>query len=184
MSGKTLLGVLVTGVVLFMFGFAYWALNPLPYQAWNEVADPAASQAAAAELFPEDGVYFLPGQGNDPEALKLMETGPSVYVTIDHSPMPGPDPVALGMGLVHNIFSALLLVFVLSAVAGLSNRISRSMIIGVVAAFVINGSEIIWWQQPFNWVIHQMIYYVAYFGVAALVLHFFLDPPQAADAEA
>ena len=178
MTGKSFLGAVVTGLVLFIFGFLFWAINPLPYQAWNEVDDVAAAQQAAAKIFPEDGMYFLPGRGNDPEAMKLLETGPSVFLTIDHSPSAGADPAALGMGLLHNVFSAILLVFVLGRVAGLVPRISRAMIIGVVAAVVINGSEIIWWQQPFSWVVHQMIYYVIYFGLGAAVLHYFLGEPE------
>ena len=178
MTTKAFLGAVLTGLVLFVFGFIYWAANPLPYAAWNDVADPAEAQAAAAALFPEDGVYFLPGPTNDPEALKLLETGPSVYVTIDHTPVAGPDPLALGMGFLHNVFSALLLVFVLSGISGLVPRVSRALIVGIVAVFVINGSEIIWWQQPMSWVMHQMIYYIVYFGIAAVILHYFLPDPN------
>jgi len=177
MTGKTLLGVVVTGIALFMFGFVYWAVNPLPYSAWNDVDDAAAMQTAAAKLFPESGVYFLPGAGNDPEALKLLETGPSVYVSIDHTPTPGSDPVALGIGLLHNIASALLLVFLLKGAASLGAMVQRSLGIAVVAVFIINGSEIIWWQQPFNWLVHQMIYYLIYFALGAAILSFFLPKP-------
>ena len=178
MTTKSFWGAVLTGLVLFVYGFIYWAVNPLPYLAWNDVDDMAATQSAAAQLFPEDGVYFLPGAGNDPEAMKLLETGPSVFLTIDHSPVAGPDPLSLAMGFMHNVFSALLLVFVLSGVSGHVARITRAMIIGVVAAFVINGSEIIWWQQPVNWVAHQTIYYIIYFGIGAGVLHYFLDEPD------
>lgn len=179
MNTKSMLGALVAGLVLFVYGFIYWAVNPLPYMVWNDIADPAAMQAAAAELFPEDGVYFIPGAGNDPEAIKLLETGPSVYVTIDHSPVAGPDPFALATGLLHNIFSAFLLTFVLASIAGLGRRVIRATILGVIAVFVINVSEVIWWQQPFDWIMHQMIYYLIYFALAALVLHFFMSTPAA-----
>ena len=180
MSGKTMLGVLVTGLVLFLFGFIYWAVNPLPYQVWNDVADPAAAQAAMSETFPEDGIYFIPGQPNDPAAAELMKTGPAGFVIMDHAPAAGVDPVALGVGLLHNIFSAALMVWVLLGISGLVNRITRALIIGLVATFVINGSEMIWWWQPFEWQIHQIIYYLIYFGLAALVLHRFVPEPETA----
>ncbi len=182
MSGKTILGGFVAGLALFIFGFIYWAVNPLPYAAWNEVSDPAAAQAAAAEWFPEDGMYFLPGPGNDPQALELLKTGPSVFLTIDHSPSAGADPAALGLGFVHNIFSAFLIIYLIQGVSGLSGRVSRAVMVGIIASFVINVSEIIWWQQPLNWVIHQMIYYLFYFAIAAAVLHFFLPDPEVAEA--
>ena len=109
MSSKTIVGIGVTGLVLFVFGFLYWGINPLPYMSWQPVADVSAAQAAAAELFPEDGIYFLPGPTNDPENVKLLETGPAVYLTIDHSPVAGVDPGALGIGFLHNVASALIL---------------------------------------------------------------------------
>ena len=181
MTGKSILGALLTGVALFVFGFLYWAVNPLPYTAWNVLDDPAAAQAATAKLFPQDGMYVVPGGGNDPRALQLLETGPLVFLTIDHSPAAGPDPASLGVGLLHNIASAFLLVLLIRGVSGgLTARVGRAALVGVVAAFVINGSEIIWWQQPFNWMIHQAIYYVLYFALGAAVLNFFLPEPEAA----
>ena len=182
MSAKTTVGVLVTGLVLFVFGFAYWAVNPLPYSAWNEVSDIAAAQSGAAALFPEDGIYFLPGRGNDPAVQQFMDTGPSVYLTIDHTPTSGADPVAMGLGFVHNVLSALLIVLLLRSVSGLGPRVGAGALVGVVAAFVINGSEVIWWQQPFSWIVHQMIYYVLYFAIGAAVLGFFTA--EAAEAKA
>jgi hypothetical protein len=180
MPTKTILGIVVTGLVLFVFGFLYWGINPLPYAAWNEVNDVAGAQATAARLFPEDGAYFLPGPTNDPEAVKLLETGPSVYVTIDHTPVAGVDPAALAVGLLHNIASALVLVFVLSGVVGLTPRLARALLVAIAAVFIINGSEIIWWQQPFEWIVHQMVYYLVYFALGALVLNFFIQDPETA----
>ena len=178
MSGKTILGALVAGFVLFIFGFIYWGVNPLPYAAWNNIDDPAASQAAVAELFPEDGVYYVPGGGNDPEAMKLLETGPAAMLTIDHSPAAGPDPAALGMGFVHNVLSALLLVLLLSGLSGMGEMVKRALMVGVVAAFIINGSEVIWWLQPINWIVHQVIYYLLYFVIGAAVLSFFVPKQE------
>lgn len=175
MQVKAMLGVLLTGIVLFMFGFLYWGVNPLPYKAWNSVEDPAAVQSAAGELFPQDGVYFIPGPGNQPEALKLLETGPAMLLTIDHSPVAGPDPRALAMGLVHNILCAALLLLGLSKVSGPGGYVGTSTLIGICACFVINGSEIVWWMQPLAWITHQVIYYLLYFALAGFVLSFFLS---------
>lgn len=182
MSAKTAIGVIVTGLVLFVFGFVYWAVNPLPYMAWNQVSDVAAAQSAAALLFPEDGLYFLPGPGNDPAAQELLKTGPAVYLSIDHSPSLGADPASMAVGFVHNLLSALLLVFLFRGVSGLSARLGAGVLVGVVAAFVVNGSEVIWWQQPLNWIIHQMIYYVLYFAIGAVVLGKFVSDSQAAES--
>jgi len=179
MTGKSILGAVVTGFVLFMFGFVYWAISPLPYTSWNEVDDVAAAQATAAQLFPLDGIYHLPGAGNDAESQKLLETGPSVFVTINHSPASGADPASLAIGFVHNVLSAGLIGLAIVGVAGLRPRINRALMIGVLAVFVINGSEVIWWEAPVGWLAHQIIYYLIYFALAAVVLNYFL--PRADD---
>ena len=178
MTGRQILGIAVTALALFVFGFLYWAMNPLPYAAWNAVEDAAAAQATAQALFPEDGLYVLPGPGNDPEALKLLETGPLVYLAIDHSPSVGGDPAALAQGFVHNLLSALLLFFVFRGLADTGARLRSALLLGVAAVFVINGSEIVWWAQPAGWVVHQAIYYLLYFVIAALVLGPFLGSPE------
>ena len=179
MTIKSILGSVVTALVLFVFGFLYWAVNPLPYATWNEVENPAAAQASAAQLFPEDGTYFLPGPGNDPEALKLLENGPAVFLTIDHTPAAGADPIALATGFLHNLLSALALAYLLTHISGLANRLKLSVAIGVLGVVVINGSEIVWWLQPVSWIAHQAVYYLIYFGLAAWVLNFFLPRDSA-----
>ncbi len=180
MGGKTILGVVVTGIVLFFFGFLYWGVNQLPYATWNTVTDPAVAQTTAASLFPEDGVYFLPGPGNDPEAAKLLETGPSVMLTIRHTQ----DQMAMqfGLGVVHNILSALLLVIVLKGVVGTGAMITRALLVGFVAGFVILGSNIIWWMQPISWMFFHLVYYLIYFALGAWVLSFFLPKAETASA--
>jgi len=174
MQIKSILGVVLTGVALFLFGFLYWGVNTLPYQAWNSVADPAAAQTAASTLFPDDGIYFVPGPTNEPATLKLFETGPAFFVTIDHTPIAGPDPAALAMGLVHNILAAGLLLLVLSRLSGMGSPVATSIVIGLCACFIINGSEIIWWMQPVGWIIYQVVYYLIYFAIAGFLLGYFM----------
>ena len=178
MFAKRVIATVVTGLVLFVFGFVYWVVNPLPYTTWNQVSDVAATQSAAAALFPEDGLYFLPGPGNDPAAQELLKTGPSVYLSIDHSPTSGADPASMALGLVHNLLSALLLVWLLGSVSGLGARLGAGALLGLVAAFVINGSEVIWWQQPLDWIIHQMVYYILYFAIGAAVIGKIVGDPR------
>ena len=179
MNIKLISGSIVTAIVLFIFGFIYWAINPLPYQSWNQVEDPVSAQKLAAELFPESGLYFLPGPGNDPEAVKLLETGPAVFLTIDHSPVAGPDPAALAIGFFHNIVTVLLLSLLLSKATTLGSRLQLAGLVAVLAIVVINGSEFVWWMQPVSWIVHQAVYYLAYFLIATCILHRFL-PTKAA----
>ncbi len=176
MSGKSILGAVITGIALFFFGFLYWAINPLPYQTWQPVSNPAEVQAVAAGLFPNDGMYGIPGPGNDAAALELFEKGPSLFVFIDHTPTAGGDPLEMAKGLIHNVLSALLLLFLFRVAPSLASW-QGGRALGICAAFVINGSEVIWWQQPVNWIIHQALYYVLYFVIATAILQRFVTRP-------
>lgn len=187
MQIKTILGTVVTALVLFVFGFLYWAVNPLPYLTLNSVDDPAAVQAQAAELFPQDGLYLVPGGGNDPVALELLGQGPAVFLSIDHSPAAGADPAALALGFAHNLLTAIVLAILLKSGTSLSARLQQSIWVGVLGVLVINGSELIWWMQPLSWLLHQAAYYLLYFVIAAITLNYFLpssanQPQQPADA--
>lgn len=180
MNVKTILGSLVAGLSLFVFGFIYWALNPLPYQAFETLEDPAQTQAQIASLFPQSGMYFVPGPGNDPAMTELINTGPVALLSVDHNAVAGGDPAALLTGFVHNWVSALFLIVLLKSLHGLADRLRLAATVALLAVVVILGSEIIWWMQSPAWLLHHAIYYVIYFLLAAWVLHFFL-PGKAPD---
>jgi hypothetical protein len=82
----------------------------------------------------------------------------------------------MAKGLLHNIASAFLLVFFLKFAPGLANW-QGGLALGVCAAFVINGSELIWWQQPLGWIVHQALYYIIYFVIAVVILGRFSRSP-------
>lgn len=121
-------------------------------------------------------MYGVPGPGNDAEAVELLKTGPSLFVYIQHSRAAPGNPVEMAKGLLHNIASALLLVFFFKLAPGLASW-RGGLALSVCAAFVINGSEVIWWQQPVGWIIHQALYYVLYFVIAAAILNRFTRSP-------
>jgi hypothetical protein len=55
----------------------------------------------------------------------------------------------------------------------------------VLATLLINGSEVVWWLQPLNWVAYQMLYFVIYFVIAGALLCRLLpdDNPAANSSE-
>ena len=60
---KSISAAFTTAAVLFVFGFLYWAVNPLPYSALNQVKSEGISQLTVAKLFPESGAYLIPSPG-------------------------------------------------------------------------------------------------------------------------
>ena len=65
MNRKALLGVVLAGVITFMWGFAFWGATAKPYQAWSSVDNDAQVQARLAELFPESGYYGIPSMSQN-----------------------------------------------------------------------------------------------------------------------
>ena len=148
---KPISAAFITAAVLFVFGFLYWAVNPLPYSALNQVKSEGISQLTVAKLFPESGAYLIPGPG--PKSQERLEKGPAILLSIDHTPSAEGAPLDLFIGFLHNLATAFLLALILSKVKENGERMKVVIISGVLATVLINGSEVIWWFQPLNWAV-------------------------------
>ena len=159
---KLSIGVLVTAVVLFVFGFLCWAANPLPYQALNTVPDPALAATPDDEQFPETGMY------------KLVQSGLTATVIVNHEASEGADPLAMLYGFVHYLVIAVVLAFVLRNGAPLSSHLRRAFVMGLAAVILVEGSDIVWWDYTWGWKLWGIAYHVLVFVIGALVLSKFL----------
>lgn len=163
---KTSLGILVTAAVLFVFGFLYWAANPLPNQALNTVPDAEAAASAVGEQFPETGMY------------NVLHSGISATVIVNHEASEEVDPLVMVYGFIHYLLIAAILAVVLQSGAPLSAHVRRAFILGLAAVVVVEGSDIIWWGYTWAWKLWSAAYLVLVFVIGALVLSKFLprDP--------
>ena len=98
---KLPLGIVLTAIVLFAFGFLYWAANPLPNKALNTVPDSDAAAAAIGEQFPDTGMY------------SVLQSGLSATVIVNHDVSEEVDPLAMLYGFIHYLVIATLLAVVL-----------------------------------------------------------------------
>lgn len=165
---KLAVGIVVTALALFVFGFLYWAVNPLAYASWNDLPDPAATKAAARAQFPATGVYGFPRPGETADGMWAM-----VYVRHD-LPESAPDPVELLKGLAHYVLVAAALALVLPRGAGLTATVRRAAILGLVAVAIIEGTDVVWWGYPLAWKLWGAVYHMLLFVLGALVLAWFL----------
>ncbi|MDE0178232.1 MAG: hypothetical protein OXP36_06505 [Gammaproteobacteria bacterium] len=163
---KTSFGILVTAIVLFVFGFLYWAANPLPNQALNTVPDADAAASAVAEQFPETGMY------------SFMQSGIGATVIVNHGASEEVDLLVMVYGFIHYLLIAAVLAVVLRTGAPLSAHVRRAFILGLAAVVVVEGSDIIWWGYTWGWKLWSAAYLVLVFVIGALVLSKFLprDP--------
>ena len=117
-------GIVVTALALFVFGFLYWGANPLPYATWSDPPDSATAKAAVSEHFPSTGVYGVPRPGEAPDGVWAM-----IYVRHD-MPQSLPDPGEMLKGFAHYLLVAGALALVLRRRGELGATVRRAAVLG------------------------------------------------------
>lgn len=59
---RTVVGMITTTFVVFVYGFLFWQVNSLPYEALEQTPDDVTAQAMLKEHFPRSGSYYIPGR--------------------------------------------------------------------------------------------------------------------------
>lgn len=174
---KLTIGIVLNAVALFVFGFLFWAANPLPGQTWNLAPDPGGAESALIEQFPETGVYGVPGADSSPGTPTVVQA----MVYVNHEPPENPmDPVTMVSGFIQYLVVGVVLVFVLRRRGTLGSQVARAALLGLAAVVVIEGSDLIWWLYPLGWKLWAAVYHVLVFVISALVLSRFLPETEAA----
>ena len=172
---KTIAGIGLTAIVLFIFGFLYWGVSPLPYTAVSSAADPEAALADIKRHFPDTGAYMVPAAAN----MELLAEGSQAVVYVDHEvPASQPDPASMALGLVHNVLMALVVFLLLRNQEGMSQHLRTGALVGLAAVAVIEGSDTLWWLYPLSWKIHSVVYHFLCFVLAAALLSRFMPARQ------
>jgi hypothetical protein len=142
-----LVGSLAAAVVMFVLGFIFFgllfpmALAPLPVEAG------AALQGALGGQLTASGSYMVPME----EAAWMK--GPSALIHFTAAGEVPAMPVAMALGFVHMVISALIIGTALKAVGGDFARQSRVLLwFGLAAAFYMHLGDPIWygygWRLP------------------------------------
>ena len=172
---KTIAGIGLTAIVLFIFGFLYWGVSPLPYTAVNSAADQEAALADIKRHFPDTGAYMIPTAAD----MELLAEGSQAVVYVDHEvPASQPDPASMALGLVHNVLMALVVFLLLRNQDGMSQHLRTGALVGLAAVVVIEGSDTLWWLYPLSWKIHSVVYHFLCFVLAAALLSRFMPARQ------
>ena len=172
---RTTAGILVTAIALFVFGFLYWGVSPLPYTALNSAADQEAALGDIKRHFPDSGAYMVPAAAN----MELLAKGSQAVVYVDHEvPASQPDPAGMALGFLHNVLMALVLFLLLRHQDGMSQYLKTGALAGLAAVVVIEGSDVAWWLYPMSWKIHSAVYHLLCFVLAAALLGRFMPARQ------
>ena len=185
MNLRSLAGVVTTAVALFVWGFLYWGLNPMPYATWSQTADDAVAQAELRTLFPESGTYYVPGRNQSPEAVDaLLSAGPSAFVFIDQDPPPQMNPPTFIWGFIQNLCVAGILLVLMRLAPTLGTRVRLAAWAGLASVAIIDWSDVIWWNMATGWKFHQAFYNLSVWVLGALVLSPFVGNNAEPAAEA
>ena len=174
---KNILSIGVTTIVLFVWGFLFWGVNPLPYQSWKQTGDDVRTQEMLRQYFPESGTYFVPGNDHDPEELaKLYEQGPTGFVHLTLEGRPQVDLKIMIAGFLLNLamIILLLLLFRQANCQQMAHYSRVSILTGVTAVIFVNGGNMIWWMAPVSWEIWPAIYNLSSFLIAGHLMGLFL----------
>lgn len=182
---NVVIGSLLGGLVLFIWGFLFWGLSPFAYSALSHAApDDATAGQALMQHFPRTGTYYIPGPHNPPDQLKtLHEAGPVAFVFFNREGKPLMAPSVMITGFVHCIVLAFLVALALNslgnALPGYGERVRLIVLVGLAASLWGPVAQIIWWYYPPAWqwwvAFEQFVAWV----LLALVLARFVRPKAA-----
>jgi len=151
---------------MFMWGFAYWGSNPLPYKALSAAPSDEAAGRAIREHFPASGTYILPSPLNTDQAAmtKLHESGPVAILHLTaRDGAPVMDPIMMAKGFVQYLVMGAILIAILGAFGGPSfgSRLKLGLAIGVAAAVMVDVGDMVWWRTAVGWKLWQLAYTVS-----------------------
>ncbi len=177
--GKTIGGILLAALALWLWGFLFWGLNPMPYETWSATKDDAAAQAALREHFPEGGTYFIPSRAHPLEQQQaLLEAGPWGFVEISYAkraPFEMSTMVyGLGVNLVFAAVLALLMYRVRNTARTYSGRLGVPLWLAVASVVLFEGGDVVWWGLAADWQLQQAIYHFVGVFLTGAVLAYFI----------
>ncbi len=125
MNQKTILGAVLAGIVVFLWGMVSHMLLGLSESSVQAFNDEAAVEQALLSNISGSGIYTVPGMkpgadaASEAAAMEKMKTGPFVFVSVRREGMPSLAGPMIKQLLIE-IAAGLLLAWLLSRTAGLS----------------------------------------------------------------
>lgn len=174
MRKRILLGAVLGGITLFLWGFASHMLLGLGEVGVSFLPNEDGVLAAMRDAIREPGLYFFPGTESD-------HTGPhGVLVYHPHGEASIHWPKHLFLEILGDIGAALLAAFFLSkAVAGLAGfgaRVQFVAFLGLFASVAVDVPYWNWYGFPTNYTVATMLDQVVGFFLAGLVLAAIIKP--------
>ncbi len=175
MVKKMLIGVAIASVVLYVWGFMYWAMGPYPTMIWKQSPDDVSAGKAMVEHFPERGTYFLPAHTSDmKKTQELFQKGPIAMVhvlSVEGRNCLEPRIMVFGFGLnvVVLLMIGVLLQWVSPALPTYFSRVGFAAFVGLTGAVFIDVGSAVWWEIPLEWKLYEAGYDVSFWILAGAI---------------
>jgi len=187
---RLLIGAVLSSIVLFVWGFAFWVISPLRFGVLRTIPNEEAVIDALKKNLPETGVYLSPfaeesrfkedREAAQKELAEKHKEGPLVQIIYRKNGIDPMSPVTFAAGfanmLVASLLIGLLLKLALPGLASYSSRVLFVFVAGVFAAVTIDLSTPIWFHQPWGLPLFNALYHASGWFLAGLVLGAVIRP--------
>lgn len=184
MTKQVVIGAVVSAIAMFMWGWFYWTVLPMPVGIWKKqtTAEQVALANDLVKHLKEDGVYFLPRpeEGVDDESdpaspfYTRHKEGPLAHIYYQKA---GSDPMApatFAFGFLHvlvaNVMLAVLLASMRKSFCCYAARVAFVAGIGLFAGFWIEMSRPIWFHHPLQYAVFSWGYHISVWLIGGLIL--------------
>ncbi|QDT96452.1 hypothetical protein [Gimesia aquarii] len=185
---RTVLGIIIAAIVLYVWGFIYWGFGPYSTMIWKKSTDDVAAGKALLEYFPQNGTYFVPSFDQDQKTVEtLYEAGPVAFVhmlSINGSSMADFSIMIKGffLNLVVIILIAILLKQVCAALPKYLDRVKFVALAGLISAIFTDFGDAVWWKLDWPWELYQAFYGFSAWLIIGLILAKFIEPEMKQDS--
>lgn len=194
---RILLATVLAALVLFGWGYVFWALSPFGPAAMEE--EPYGGEAMVgtiSKVLGDTGVYFIPFPP-DPSLVtpaqqerfeKRHTEGPIVRVFYNKTGTEPGTPALFVNGFLHNLAIAFLMALILGlaapALPTYVQRLGLVFLVGAVAAVWLGLSEAIWFYHPWKYELYQAGYVLVGGLLMGLVMAAIIKRPEVRPGDA
>ena len=178
---RVLLGAILAGVVIFVWGFVFWGLIPAPSWSYRSVPESQIEPLGVSIKALERGTYVYPTPEMEDVAEK-HKAGPIYLVSVIPDGYDMGDPVIYGEGIAHTVLAALFAGVLLSwanpALCCYSHRVAFVALLGFFASMWSEPIQSIWFMRTCGASTWHVIYAAIAWFLAGLIMAAIVTGPK------
>jgi hypothetical protein len=184
MTLRVLLGGVLGGIAIFMWGFVFWAVLPFAKDNLPELPNIAAVARSLDAAIPESGTYLFPSREGASDMKERYAEGPVGMIVFRKGGVDIEDPMIYLKGLVHFMACAAIAGGIMSTVIGslktYGSRVLFVFRLGLFAGVAVNVAKAIWWHAPTDFLFLDCAFHFVGWGVAGFAIAAVVKPKAGA----